>query len=159
VEELSHVDWLTLVLGIILGVPVAYVIGILAHMHTPKFVEFIDRRKLLKTHKTKKQALQVFKRIRAFREGTRDRYPFYMILANAAVSLTVVASTLSLVAFIGRNFSMEFRIILWLLASIAALVMLLLLVGIYETARQIERFDDYRAEFEKRRGPPDSEQP
>jgi hypothetical protein len=155
----SHVDWFTLVIGIILGIPVAYVISILANMHTPKFVQFLDRRKLLKTHKTKKQALQVFKRIKAFREGTRDRYPFYMILASAAVSLTVVASTLSLVAFIGRDFSMEFRIILCLLASIATLVMVLLLAGIYETARQIERFDDYRAEFEKRWGPVESEQP
>jgi hypothetical protein len=41
---------------------------------------------------------------------------------------------------------MEFPLAIpfYLLAAIAALMMLLLLIGIYETARHIERFDDYR---------------
>jgi hypothetical protein len=37
--------------------------------------------------------------------------------------------------------------------------MLLLLFGIYETARQIERFDDYKTEIEQRWGPIDDEHP
>jgi hypothetical protein len=46
-----------------------------------------------------------------------------------------------------------------LFAAISALMMLLLLTGIYETARQIERFDDYKAEFEQRWGPIDNDHP
>jgi hypothetical protein len=38
-------------------------------------------------------------------------------------------------------------------------MMLLLLIGIYETARHIERFDDYKTEIEQRWGPIDSEHP
>lgn len=149
--------WLGVVVTLVVGIPGAYVIGLLANLHTPRLVQFLERRKLLKTHKTKKQALVFFNRIEAFHKGKRDRYPYYMILASAAVSCTVLASTLGLIAFIGQDFPIEFKIILCLFASIAALFMLLLLIGIYETARQIERFDDYKAEFEKRWGPVDND--
>jgi hypothetical protein len=38
-DALAQVDWLTLGLGIILGLPVAYGISIIANMHTPRFVQ------------------------------------------------------------------------------------------------------------------------
>lgn len=151
-EDLSHVDWPTLVLGILLGIPVAYVIGIVAHMHALRLGHFLDNRKLLRQHKTRQQALAVFNRIKAFREGKRDKYPFYMILASAAMSCMVTASTLVLIAFIRQALTLEFRVVLCLFAGLAALVGLILLAGIYETARQIERFDDYKVEVEKRWG-------
>jgi uncharacterized membrane protein len=53
---------------------------------------------------------------------------------------------------IQQDLSFEIRMIVFLLALIAALMTVALLAGIYETARQIERFDDYKAEFEKRWG-------
>jgi hypothetical protein len=156
-EELSHVDWPTLVLGIILGIPVAYIIGIIAHMHAMRLTHFIDNRRLIRKYKTKKQALLVFNRIKAFREGKRDRYPFYLILASAAISCAIAASTLILIAFIQQGFSIELRMILLLFALIAVMVVLILFGGLYETARQVERFDDYKVEFEKRWGTIDSE--
>jgi membrane protein DedA with SNARE-associated domain len=79
--EGSNVDWTTLILGAALGVlfgaPVAYLIGILSNMHAIRFMQFRDNRKLLKKAKTRQQALLIFQRIKAFREGKRDKYPFY----------------------------------------------------------------------------------
>jgi hypothetical protein len=39
------------------------------------------------------------------------------------------------------------------LACVVALMSIGLLAGLYETARQLERFDDYKKEFEERWGP------
>jgi hypothetical protein len=72
-EDLPHVDWPTLVLGILLGIPVAYIIGIVAHMHAIRLGHFLENRKLLKKRKTRQQALVAFNRIKAFREGKRDK--------------------------------------------------------------------------------------
>ena len=77
--------WLGVIVTVILGLPGAYVIAILANMHTPRLVEFLESRRLLKKHKTRKQALEMFNRVKAFRDGTRDRYPFYILLATAAL--------------------------------------------------------------------------
>ena len=45
-----------------------------------------------------------------------------------------------------------------LLAVMASLIALLLLIGIYDTARKIERFDDYKEEVEKLWGIIDEEE-
>jgi hypothetical protein len=81
-ETLSHIDWPTLLIGMFLGIPITYGIGIVAILHAPRLAQFLDRRKLLKKTKTKKQALVVFSRVKSFHEGTSDRYPFYIILAS-----------------------------------------------------------------------------
>jgi hypothetical protein len=48
----------------------------------------------------------------------------------------------------------ENRIVLFLFAMLIAILSLICFAGIYETARQIERFDDYEAEFKKKWGDP-----
>jgi CHASE2 domain-containing sensor protein len=149
--------WLGVIVTVVVGVPGAYGIGILANMHTPRLVRFLESRKLLKKHKTRQQTLLVFNRIKAFRDGTRDRYPFYILLASAAVVCAIIASTLILITALHNEFPLAIPV--YLLAAIAALTMLLLLFGIYETARQIERFDDYKTEIEQRWGPIDDEHP
>jgi hypothetical protein len=154
--EGSNVDWTTLILGAALGVlfgaPVAYLIGILSNMHAIRFMQFRDNRKLLKKAKTRQQALLIFQRIKAFREGKRDKYPFYMILASSAVCCSTLAGTFIVIDVIRQDFSFEFRTVLGLLALIAVLMTVAFLAGIYEHARQIERFDDYKKEFEARWG-------
>ena len=149
--------WLGVIVTVILGLPGAYVIAILANMHTPRLVHFLEARKLLKTHKTRQQALQIFNRISAFRDGTRDRYAFYILLASTSVICAVTASTLIIITVFQHEFplAVPFAIII-LLAIMAGLVTLILLTSIYETARQIERFDDYKAEGELRWGPIDN---
>src|SRR5580704_10589143 len=96
--------WLGVIITLIVGIPVAYGIAILANMHTPRLVQFLDRRNLLKTHKTRKQALRVFCRIRDFREGTRDRYAHYIILASSAIVCAVAASMLVLIVVFQNEF-------------------------------------------------------
>jgi hypothetical protein len=152
----SHVDWITLILGaalgVVLGMPVAYLIGILSNVHAIRFMQFRDNRKLLKKAKTRQQALLIFNRIKAFKEGKRDRYPFYMILASTAVCCSTLAATLILINVIRQDLSFEIRVVLGLSTLLAVLVTIAALAGIYEHARQIERFDDYKNEFEARWG-------
>jgi hypothetical protein len=54
-EDLSNIHWLELGIGILLGLPAAYVIGILSHVHAIRFIHFRDNRKLLKKAKTREQ--------------------------------------------------------------------------------------------------------
>jgi hypothetical protein len=115
----------------------------------------------MKKHKTRQQALVVFNRIKAFREGKRDRYAFYMLLVGAAIISALFASTLILIISIQVHeypISIEYGIVA-LLAVVAFLLALIFLTTLYETARQIERFDDYKAELEKRWGPIDDGHP
>lgn len=154
--EGSNIEWTPILLGAGLGVlfsmPIAYLIGILSNVHAIRFMQFRDNRKLLKKAKTKQQALLIFNRIKAFKEGKRDRYPFYMILASSSVCCSVLAATLILIDVDRQDFSFEVRTVLALLALMAALMTVACLFGIYEHARQIERFDDYRKEFQERWG-------
>jgi hypothetical protein len=150
--EGSNIDWTTLILGVVLGIPVAYLIGILSNVHAIRFMQFRDNRKLLKKAKTRQQALLIFQRIKAFKEGKRDRYAFYMILASSAVCCSTLAATLILINVIRQDLSFEFRMLLGLMALIAILMTVAVLAGIYEHARQIERFDEYKKEFEARWG-------
>jgi hypothetical protein len=149
--------WLGVIVTVVVGLPGAYVINILANMHTPRLVRFLESRKLLKKHKTRQQALRNFNRIKAFRDGTRDRYAYYILLASAAVVCGIIASTLLVITVLQHEFPLAIPV--YLLTAIAALTMLLLLIGIYETARQIERFDDYKREIEQLWGPIDDEHP
>ncbi len=162
-EAHSQIDWSTLLVGIILGIPVTivitYVISIVAILHAPRLGQFLDRRKLLKRARTKKQALEVFNRVKSFRDGTRDRYPFYILLASSAIICVMVALTilLTLVVRIGSLYSIsDGDVVVALTAVIIFLFAVILLIGIYETARQIERFDAYKLEFETRWGSVDS---
>jgi hypothetical protein len=150
--------WWGVIVTLIVGIPGAYAMAVLANMHTPRLVNFLESRKLLKRHKTRQQALQVFNRTKAFHDGTRDRYAFYILLASAALVCAIVSSTLTLIVVFQNEFPLAIPFgVLVLIAAISGLMMLLLLTGIYETARQIERFDDYKAEFEQRWGPLDNE--
>ena len=149
--------WVGLILTVVIGLPGAYLMGVLASLHTPRWSEYLQNRKLLKTRKTKQQALLTFNRIKDFREGKRDRYPFYIQLGTGSVLCAVFASTMILII---SNQVLEYPVAVEYLtvAALAAVGIassLILLAAIYETARQIERFDDYKAEFEQRWGSTD----
>ena len=64
---------------------------------TPRLVSYLEKRKLIKARKTREQALQIYNRIKAFREGKRDRYPFYMLLVGSAVISAIGASTIIII--------------------------------------------------------------
>jgi hypothetical protein len=149
--------WVGLILTVVIGLPGAHLMGVLASLHTPRWSEYLQNRKLLKTRKTKQQALLIFNRIKDFREGKRDKYPFYMLLGTGSVLCAVFASTMILII---SNQVLEYPVAIEYitvaaLATVGIASSIVLLATIYETARQIERFDDYKAEFEQRWGSTD----
>jgi hypothetical protein len=147
-------DVVILVVGLIGG----YLAAILAILHTPRWVSFLQNRKLLKTKKTRQQALVVFNRIKSFHERRSDRYAYYILLSTGSVLSGLVASILFGI-FFKYVWDIPIEIgdaIILILATGFVLLAALLLTGIYETARQLERFDDYKKEFEARWGPIDA---
>jgi Mg2+/citrate symporter len=144
--------WLGLLLGTIFSIPA----GIVAILLAARVTSYLERRKLIKTRKTRQQALQIYKRMRAFREGKRDKYPYYMVLVSLAIVCAIVASTIVIgILLISPEFH---NAMIWSLTAFAlSMLSALFLVSIYETARQLERFDDYKKEFEQRWGPIDNE--
>jgi hypothetical protein len=136
------------VASLVLALP----LGIASNLLTPRLISYLEKRRLIKTRKTRQQALRVYNRIRAFREGRRDRYPYYILLGISAVLLAIAASTVVIVVLVISP-SLENAVFYLGLACVVALMSIGLLAGLYETARQLERFDDYKKEFEERWGP------
>jgi hypothetical protein len=156
-------DWVTVIVTVIvtliIGAPITYLLGIAASLHAPRLAQFLDRRKLLKETKTKKQALVEFNRIKAFYDGTRDRYSFYILIASWSILCAIAASTLFVIFSIQSGnvypISPEYGAVV-LVATLAVCLAVILLAVIYDTARKIEQFDAYKIEFEKRWGSTDS---
>jgi amino acid transporter len=90
--------------------------------------------------------------MRAFKAGRRDKYAYYFLLASSAV-LGAIASSTIFIAVLLISPSFEPAMILLLIAIIFTLFAVACMAGIYETARQLERFGDYKREFEQRWGP------
>jgi hypothetical protein len=139
------------VIALALAVP----LGVASHLLAIRFTSFLERRKLIKTHKTRQQALQGYERIKAFHEGRRDKYPYYMLLMGAAVLLGIAASTVVIVTVVISP-ALEIILMCFGAAAILEMASVVLLAGLYATARQLERFDDYKKEFEKQWGPIDA---
>jgi hypothetical protein len=147
-------------LGVIVTIPLTIISGFFVNRLQRRFDALLDARNSARVRRSRQQALRSYMRIKAFHDGTKDRYPYYLLLASVAVVCAITASTLILITVFQNEFPLAIPFAVFvLLAALASLVMLLLLTGIYETARQIERFDDYKAEFEQRWGPIDNEHP
>jgi hypothetical protein len=138
------------VTSLVLAIP----LSIASNLLTTRVISYLEKRKLIKARKTKEQALQAYNRIKAFREGTRDRYPYYILLGSSAALCAVASSTIVIVVVLISP-SFEWGATSLLIALLLALLAVAFLAGIYETARQLERFDDYKKEFEKRWRPLD----
>jgi hypothetical protein len=131
----------------ITALALAIPLGIASNLLTSRLVAYLERRRLIKTHKTREQAIQTYKRIKAFREGRRDKYPYYMMLVSLAIICAIAASTIIIVLCLVLP-RFEIAILWGTSAFILSILGALFLVGFYETSRQLERFDDYTKEFE-----------
>ena len=138
----------------ITALALAIPLGIASNLLPSRLVAYLKRRRLIKTHKTREQAIQTYKRIKAFHEGKRDKYPYYMLLVSLAVISAIAACTI-VIAVLVSSPMFDVTMILLFTAFVIAILSAVFLVGIYETARQLERFDDYKKEFEQRWGPID----
>jgi hypothetical protein len=78
----------------ITALALAIPLGIASNLLTSRLVAYLERRRLIKTHKTREQAIQTYKRIKAFHEGKRDKYPYYMLLVSLAVISAIAACTI-----------------------------------------------------------------
>ena len=147
----SHIDRgaILSVAGLVLVIP----LGIASNLLTPRLITYLEKRKLTKTNRSKEQELANYKRVEAFKKGTRDRYPYYILLASSAVISTVGSATcLVLLALQNWNVFDFLNPVLLLLAVLLPVFAILFMVVIAETARHIEQFEQYQAEIRKKWG-------
>jgi hypothetical protein len=140
-------DWIG-VISLALVIP----LGVMTNLLTPRVVAYLENRKLVNTHKTREQALAVFTRVRAFKEGKRDKYAYYIIL-GASSTLSGLASASIMIIVMVLQPLLENVLVAYMVVSALAALSAGLLAEIYETARRLERFADYKAEIEQRWGP------
>jgi len=139
---------------LILAIP----LGVLTNLLTPWLVAHLEKRKLIKSHRTKEQDLAAYKSIRAFKNGTKDRYPAYIALGTMSVILAIGSATCVILAVLTGGLVDDSLIpnqhtaFLSLFAIALLVFSLLCLAIIVTTARRIERFDEYTTEIRKKWG-------
>jgi len=134
--------------------------GIATNMLTPRLVAYLDKRKLIKSNRTKEQDIAAYRSIEAFKNGTRDKYPSYIALAVLSTGFIMGGCTCFLIAVIEhRILKMDFfalpelpGLLLSILIGLFFGLGLLFLALIITTARRIERFDEYTAEIREKWG-------
>ena len=159
-DRLDVGAWVGIV-TLILSIPV----GVMSHVLGHRVQVYLEKRKLIKSNATRQQAIRMYNRIKSFHNRTRDRYPYYMILAGWSAICAVASSTcIILIVLINPDINLvpgppSPSLILLLLAVLFAVFAVILMLALYGTARQLDRFDDYEAEFEKQWGPIDTHAP
>jgi hypothetical protein len=144
------------IFALVISVPV----GVASSLLAPRFLAYLEKRKLIKTNRSKEQELANYKRIEAFKNGTRDRYPYYILLAAAALISSVGSSTcLILLALQNWNVFDFLNPVLLLLAVVLPIFAILFMVVISETTRHIEQFEHYQAEIRRKWGEDAIQQP
>jgi hypothetical protein len=151
------VDWLAITF-FLLSIPAS--IG--ANLLTPRLVAYLERRKLIKSNRTQEQDLKAFRSIEAFKNGSRDRYPAYIAMAVVSVFFFIGSATCVILGALehpsaapdGETILLVWQrpMFIYLLAAIFFLVSVLFLIIIVETARRLDRFDEYKAELRKKWG-------
>jgi hypothetical protein len=157
-DRLDVGAWLGII-ALVLALPV----GVMGHVLGHKVLLHLEKRKLVKGNATRLQAIRAYNRIKSFHNRTRDRYPYYLLLAASAV-ICAVASATSIILIVLTNPDTMIPVIpltflRFFLAIGGALLALLLMVGLYETSRHLDRFDAYKAELEQQWGPIDEKTP
>jgi len=148
------------IVALILAIPV----GVMSHVLGHRFLQQLEKRKLVKANATRQQAIRTYNLIKSFHNRTRDRYAYYLVLAGWAVICAIVSSTsIILIVFIKPNMQINppdpLAVVLIAFAFVFALFAVVLMVVLYGTSRQLDRFDDYKAELEQQWGPIDHENP
>jgi hypothetical protein len=147
-------DWLGIV-SLVLAIP----LGIATNLLTPRLVDYLGRRKLVKTTRTKEQELRAYHQVKAFKLGVRDKYPFYMITATLCICFELAAATLALSGLVSLPISPDdfltvhpARAILGILTGGLFMLGIVFLIIIPSTERRLEHFDEYTAEVRKKWG-------
>jgi hypothetical protein len=144
--------WNKLDVGFWIGILLAIPLSVASNLLSRPLFAYLDRRKLIKANRTRQQALDMYRRISAFRAGTRDRFPYYILLGIWAVVCAIIGSTLLLLALLVHTETPFPFLTLTLLALFFLLLTIGILMGLYETSRRLDNFDAYKAEFEAQWG-------
>jgi hypothetical protein len=136
--------------------------GIAVNLLTPRVVGYLEKRRLIKSNRTKEQDIAAYRSIEAFKKGTRDKYAAYVALAALSVIFTVGGATCALLWALNHGnlgetdphaaFLTPPAVFLPLLMALFFLLSALFLIIIVATARRIERFDEYTAEIRAKWG-------
>jgi hypothetical protein len=152
--QLTVGDWIGII-AFILAIPV----GVMSHVLGHHFLRHLENRRLVRRNATRQQAIRMYNTVKAFHNRARDRYAYYLLLAGWAVICAVASSTcIILISFMKPDVDLlpgPLGTVLLVFAVTFALFAVLLMMGIYETSRQLARFDDYKAELEQQWGPID----
>lgn len=140
------------IVALVLSVP----LGIASNLLAFRFLAYLEKRKLNKSNRSKEQEIANYRRVEAFKNGTRDRYPYYILLATAAV-ISAVGSATCLVLVILKywdvfdfpSFSLLLALLLAFMFGVFAVVFM---VVIAETTRHIEQFEQYQVDIRKKWG-------
>jgi hypothetical protein len=151
-EQRVNIETWIGVVGVVVGLVLAIPLHIAANLLMPGVHAYFEKRKVTKFRRSKEQELANYKRVEAFKNGTRDRYPFYILLATSAVICAVGLAACLVLVSLGYGWDFLFPNPLLLLAFFLGVFALLFMVIIAGTARQIERFEQYQAEIRKKWG-------
>jgi hypothetical protein len=143
----------------IISLALAIPVGVLSHVIGQHFSRYLEKRKLVKGDSTRRQAIAAYNRVKAFHNRTRDRYPYYMLLAGWAAICAVASSTnIILIVLIYPDISTietpppSGLFVLVLLAVLFGILAVVLLFSLYDISRHLDRFEDYKAALEQQWG-------
>jgi len=84
--------WISII-ALVLTVP----LGVCSFFVSNWLARQLEQRKLIKANQTKEQAIRLYKRITAFRKGTKDKYAYYLLIVGWAAICAVVSATVTIV--------------------------------------------------------------
>ena len=136
-------------IGLWIGIALSIPLSILANILTPRLLSYLERRKVLKTTKTRQQEQLIFDRTRAFKSGKRDRYAFYFVCAASAIFCMIAASALFVLMCI-LPMTLDNILVCAAIAVVTLGLALSLILGIHITSYNIENFEDYEQRLRER---------
>jgi hypothetical protein len=146
----------------IIALALAIPLGVISAVLSQPVLRYLERRKLVKVNATKQQAIRAYNLVKSFHNRTRDRYPYYLQLTGWAVIFAVASATcIILIALIKPDIQLfgqvepvgSLVVGLFVGAVACASISGLLMLVLYGTARNLDRFDDYKRELEQQWGP------
>jgi hypothetical protein len=144
--------WISII-ALVLTVP----LGVCSFFVSNWLARQLEQRKLIKANQTKEQAIRLYKRITAFRKGTKDKYAYYLLIVGWAAICAVVSATVTIVLVLINPEPTNPIIILLIIAVGSFVIAIMLMVSVYDTERKLENFDAYKAQTEQQWGPVEGE--
>lgn len=145
--------WITLAINAV----VTLVLGVVAILITPvtvrRMISLLERRRTSRSLKQKTQELADYRRIKAFHEGKKDRYFFYVYVGTISIGFAVMAATCFIVTVLHtmrEHYFLDGVIMGFVVGIICVLISVLSLVGMQYTAANLEKFDDYERRVKER---------